>query len=67
MKQLDTLYLIGNTLEFIEKDTFANLKNLQTVVLKNRKLKNVDAEFIGLSNDVKFVLDSSQSGNKTTP
>ena len=55
--------LIGNPLKFIEKDTFANLKNLQTVVLKCSKLKNVDAEFIGVSNDVKFVLSSSQSRN----
>ena len=56
LKQLDTLYLMGNPLEFIEKDTFANLKNLQTVSLKYSKLKNLDPQFIGLSNCVKIEL-----------
>lgn len=58
LKQLNILDLSINQLKFIEKDTFLNLKNLEKLDLSNNGLTNLDAEFIGVRNSVKILLES---------
>jgi hypothetical protein len=54
LKQLNELILMDNRIEFIEKNTFSSLKNLERLDLSYNGLKNVDREFIGISNSVKL-------------
>lgn len=46
-KQLYSLDLRGNCISYIGKNAFANLKNLKTLYLNSNGLTNIDKEFVG--------------------
>ena len=59
MQQLTSLNLSRNRIEFIEKNAFSKLNNLQTLDLNNNKITNFDRKFIGLRESVEVKLENN--------
>ena len=59
LKHANYIDLSYNRLNFIGKNAFSNLKNLD-LILSFNQLTNFDPEFIGLGNSVKFSIDNNK-------
>ncbi len=54
MQQLCSLDLSFNRIEFIEENSFSNLKNLQKLDLSHNYLKNFDPQFVALIESTEY-------------